>query len=126
MGASPVEGRRTKSEDANCENEQVEVTPALLVGDIKFNGVTAGSTIELTVQVLPGLYLETIALIKGGPADAIEGSLSVGTLKERGSAKATISAELYDFVLSQVPVSNLLIALEHSETRVTHIRFENI
>lgn len=123
---SPVEDCSLEPEDSYEENEQVPATPALLVSGIKYSGVTAGSMIELTVQVLPDLYLETITLIKGGSADAIEGSLSKGTLKECGSAKATISAELYDFVLSEVRVSKLLVALEYSETRVTDIRFENI
>ncbi|HEX2874354.1 MAG TPA: hypothetical protein VHP33_24035, partial [Polyangiaceae bacterium] len=100
--------------------------PALLVSSVKFSGVTAGSIIELAVQPLPDLYLETITLIKGGPAAEAVGTLSKGTLKRLGSAEATISSELYDFVLAQARVSKLLITLEHSETRVTNIRFENI
>lgn len=128
IGAASVEGRSAELEDTDCDNEQVEVTPALLVADIKFNGVTAGSVIELTVQVLPDLYLETITLIRGRAADGPGplGTLSKGTRKRSGSAKATISADLYDFVLSQVPVSKLLITLEHDQTRLTKIRFENV
>lgn len=126
IGAASVEGRSAELEDTDCDNEQVEVTPALLVADIKFNGVTAGSVIELTVQVLPDLYLETITLIRGRAADGPLGTLSKGTRKRSGSAKATISADLYDFVLSQVPVSKLLITLEHDQTRLTKIRFENV
>lgn len=126
VDASPIEGRSVEPGDTCEESEQAPVTPGLLVKSIKFSGVTAGSIIELTVPVLPDLYLETVTLIKGGPADAIEGTLSKGTLDALGSARATISAELYDFVLSQVRLSKLLIALEHTETRVTNIRFENL
>lgn len=118
-----VDDRRV--EGSNCESDEAEA-PALLVGSIKFSGLTVGSMIRLTVPVLPDLWLETITLIKGGPAAEVVGTLSKGTRKKLGSAKATISAELYDFVLSEARVSKLLILLEHSETRVTNIRFENI
>lgn len=123
---SQVEDCVVAPEGSHGKNEQVDATPALLVRDLKFNGVAAGSAIVLTVQVLPDLYLETITLIRGRAAEGSLGTLSKGTLKRRGSAKATISADLYDFVLSQVPVSKLLITLEHDQTRLTKIRFENI
>lgn len=97
-----------------------------MVRSIKFSGVTAGSRIQLTVPVLPDLYLETITLIKGAPADDVEGTLSQGTLEMLGSAKATISAELYDFLLSRAGVSTLLVALEHDQTRLTKIRFRHV
>jgi hypothetical protein len=115
-----------ESGDSYGQSEAPEASPALLVGAIKFSGLTAGSMIKLTVPVVPDLYLETITLIKGGPAAEVVGTLSKGTLKRLGSADATISSELYDFVLAQARVSKLLITLEHSETRVTNIRFENI
>jgi hypothetical protein len=126
IDTSPVEDCIVEPEDSYGKTEEAPATPALLVSSIKLSGVTAGSKIELTVQVLPDLYLETITLIRGGPAEATLGTLSQGTRKERGEASATISAELYDFVLSQARASTLLIALEHSETRITNIRFENI
>lgn len=124
-GASFAEGRSIESKGSYRENDE-DAAPTLLVKSIKFSGVTLGSVIQLTVQVVPDLYLETITLIKGGSTDEIEGTLSAGTLKKLGSAKATIGAELFDFVLSQVRVSKLLIALEHDQTRLTKIRFENI
>ena len=127
MDASSVDSCTVESNGSYAEGEQAAAaTPALLVNSIKFNGVTAGSTIELTVQALPDLYLETISLIRGGPADATRGTLSIGTLEERGLAKATISAEFSDFVLSQAHASTLLITLEHADTRVTNIRFGSI
>jgi hypothetical protein len=126
VGASSVEDCGVEPEDSYADRDQAQATPSLLVSSIKFSGVTAGSKIELTVQVLSDLYLETITLIRGGPAAATLGTLSKGTRKERGEASATISAELYDFVLSQARASTLLITLEHSETRVTNIRFESI
>lgn len=125
-GESSVESGSVELEDSDGECDEAEASPALLIRSIKFSGVTAGSKIKLTVPVLPDLYLETITLIKGGPADAIEGTLSRGTLEGLGSAKATIGAELYDFVLSQVRLSKLLITLEHTKTRITNIRFENL
>lgn len=126
VGASSVEDCAAEPEDSYGDSDQAPATPALLVGSIKFNGVTAGSKIELTVQVLPELYLETITLIRGGHAEATLGTLSKGTRKERGEASATISAELYDFVLSQARAAALLVALEYAETRLTKIRFENV
>ena len=124
--ASSLEDCSDESQDSGRESEQTPATSALLVSGIKFNGVTAGSMIELTVQVLPDFYLESITLIKGGPADATQGTLVQGTVKKRGSASAVISAELYDYVLSRARGSRMLITLEHAETRVMDIRFENI
>lgn len=122
---SSVDGRSVEAKDSYRESDE-STAPALLVTSIKFSGVTVGSTIQLTVPVLPDLYLETVTLIKGGPADEIAGTLSKGTLKSLGSAKATISAELYDFLLSRAGVSNLLIVLEHDQTRLTKIRFGHV
>lgn len=123
--ASLGEERGGESKGSYRDNDEA-AAPALLVTDIKFSGVTVGSMIQLTVQVLPDLYLETITLIKGGPAVEIVGTLSPGSLKRLGSAKATISAELYDLLLSRAGVSQLLIALEHDQTRLTKIRFEHV
>lgn len=123
---SSVDDRSVELDHPGGNRDEPAAAPALLVKSIKFSGVTAGSKIRLTVPVLPDLYLETITLIKGGPADTIEGTVSKGTLKARGSANATISAELYDFVLSQVRASKLLIRLEHSDAQVTNISFEDI
>lgn len=122
---SAVDGRSVKSRGSYRESDEAEA-PALMVRSIKFSGVTAGSRIQLTVPVLPDLYLETITLIKGAPADDVEGTLSQGTLEMLGSAKATISAELYDFLLSRAGVSTLLVALEHDQTRLTKIRFRHV
>ena len=122
-----VEGRSVESEGSYRKRKRTPAaTPALLVSSIKFDGVTAGSMIELAVQVLPDLYLETVVVTKGAPDDETLGILSVGTLKKRGQAKAKISAELYDYVLSQAQGSKLLVTLEYADTRVTDVRFENI
>lgn len=125
-GASPVERRGVGSKGSYDESDEAVPAPALLVSGIKFTGVTAGSKIELTVQVVPDLYLETVTLIKGGPADEVIGTVSQGSLKRLGSAKATIGAEFYDFLLSRAGVSKLLIAVEHDQTRLTKIRFGHI
>lgn len=122
---SSVDNRRLEAKGPDCESDEVDA-PAFLVEGIKFSGLTVGSMIRLTVPVLPDLYLETITLVRGGPAGEVVGRLSKGTRKKLGSAKVTISAELYDFVLSEARASKLLITLEHAETRVTDIRFESV
>jgi hypothetical protein len=125
-GSSSVDDCSVESEDSYGGREQTATTPALLVKSIKFSGVTAGSMINLTVPVLPDLYLETITLIKGGAAAGMVGTLSTGTLKKRGSASATIGAEFYDLLLSRARASKLLVALEYDQTRLTKIRFEHV
>lgn len=124
--SSSADDCSAESEDSYGGRKQTATTPALLVKSIKFSGVTAGSMINLTVPVLPDLYLETITLTRGGPAAGMVGALSRGTLKKSGSANATISAEFYDLLLSRARASKLLVALEYDQTRLTKIRFDQV
>ena len=89
------------------------ITPSLLIRAIKYSGTTTGSLIKLSVAVASELYLGTISLAKGGPAEATTGKFSQGSTKSPGFADATISAELFDSILADAKVAKLAIELDY-------------
>lgn len=104
----------------------MSITPSLLIRGLKFSGTTEGSMIKLAVQVLPDLFLGVITLANGGPAARTIGRLAKGTLTAPGSADATISAELYAFILAEAKVCKLAIELDYTKTTINNVFIEYV
>lgn len=91
------------------------ISPSLIIKSIKISGTTIGSTVRLTVQSLPELFVGVISLSKGPSAADTAGAFNKGTSKIPGTASATISGELYDFIVAQSALgAKMAIELEYT------------
>lgn len=78
------------------------VSPSLPVKTIAIGGTTPGSLMRINVQVLPQLFVGTITLSKGASGVATSGTFKKGlSAKQPGSVDATISAQHYDYIVTQ-------------------------
>lgn len=95
------------------------ITTTLLIRSHTYSGVTADSSLTLTVVVLGELYLGTITLIKGEPAEATTGTVNKGAPKRPGFAEGRISAELWDKILADLGTFTLTLQLRYRMTSAT-------
>ena len=121
-GGEPIE----TGEEYDETQQALSITPSLLIKSIRFSGTAPGSMIKLSVQVLPDLYLGVITLVNGGPGAPTTGKLAKGTLSLPGFAEATISAELYAFILAEAKVSKLAIELQYDKTVIKNVFIEYV
>jgi hypothetical protein len=102
------------------------ITTTLLIRGHSYTGVTADSGLTLSVVVLGELYLGTITLIKGEPAEATDGRVAKGAPKRPSSAEGRISAELWDKILADLGTFTLTIQLRYRMTTATTGTFDEI
>jgi phage tail sheath gpL-like len=100
------------------EESMSTMSPSLLVKSISVGGSTPGSLMRITVQVLPELFVSIITLSKGDTAVATSGTFKKGTsAKSPGSVDATVSAEHYDYIVTQKTNGEKLAVELHYTTR---------
>jgi hypothetical protein len=102
------------------------ITPTLLIRSHTYSGATADSGLTLSVVALGELYLGTITLIKGEPAEQTNGKVAKGSPKRPSSAEGRISAELWDKILADLARFTLTIELRYRMTTATTGTFNEI
>lgn len=126
VGALSVVACGGEPEEAYGELQQAAITPTMLIKSISYSGITTWSAMILSVTVVSELYLGTIALIKGAPGTATTGTVAKGAPRRPGSAEGTISAQLWDQILSDSATLRLSINLRYAMTTGTAGTFNEV
>lgn len=126
VGALSVVACGGEPEEAYGELQQeLLLSPSLLIKSLAYSGTTVGSLMRLTVVVLAELYLGTITLAKGAPGLRTVGTFKKGAPKGPGSADVTIRAELFDLIVQEASGHRLSIELEYTrQGAVTEVFIE--
>lgn len=102
------------------------ITPTLLIRSHNFTGTTADSSLTFSVVVLGELYMGTITLIRGGPAEPTTGTVNKGAPRRPGFAEGRISEELWDKLLADAAIFTLTIELRYKMTSASAGTFNEI